>query len=209
MTNEEFIKSVSLEGEIWKEVKGTKSCYAVSSLGRVCSLSHLTQGGNNVYYTKQRILKATVTPCGYVRIRFALNNGVNTTKLVHRLVAEAFVPNNSNYPFVDHIDGDRTNNAKENLRWCTRSMNMLNPITRERNSRARKGKPAHNRRAVVQLKEGNIVACYQSIHEACNKLNLSSGSLCCCCKNQNHTYRGYKWMYLSDYESLTNKSKNA
>lgn len=209
MTNEEFIKSVSLEGEIWKDIVGTKSCFAVSTLGRICSLSHITKGGNNTYFTKQHILSQHRNKGGYLRVRLYLNNGVNMTKLVHRLVAETFIPNPNNYPFIDHIDGNPSNNHISNLRWCTKSMNMLNPITRERNSNARKGKAAHNRRSVVQLRDNQPLAFYDSVKDACDKLNLSSGTLCACCKNQKYTYKGYRWMYLDAYESLTSMSKNS
>lgn len=208
MTNEDFIKSISLEGEIWKDVVGTKSCFAVSNFGRICSLSHPTKGGNNAYFTKQHIISQSTNKGGYLRVRFCLNNGVNMTKLVHRLVAEAFIPNPNNYPFIDHIDGNPANNNAENLRWCTRSMNMLNPITRERNSNARKNKPAPNRRGIVQLKDGKLISTYNSLKEACDKYGLSSGNLSAYCKKLKGTYRGYTWMYLSDYEVLTNKSKN-
>ena len=208
MTNQEFIESISLEGEIWKEIPNTKSCFAISSLGRVCSLSHLTKGGNNDYYTKQHLLTHSVNKGGYIRYRLSLNNGVNQTKLAHRLVAEAFIPNPNNLPFVDHIDGCRTNNRVENLRWCTRSENMLNPITRERNSNARKNKPAKNRRPIVQLNGDELIATYCSIQSACDIMNLSSGTISSCCKNPKSTYRGFKWMYLSDYESQISMSKN-
>ena len=209
MTNEEFIKSISLEGEIWKEVDGTNSCYAVSSFGRVISLSHLVRGGHSLYYTKQHIITQSQNRGGYYRVRLNITNGVNSTKLTHRLVADAFIPNPNKYPYIDHIDGNKENNRADNLRWCTRSMNMLNPITRKRNSKARSGKPALNRRPIVQLKDGSAICFYSSVQEACDKHNLSSGTLCDCCKNQKHTYRGYHWMYLSDYENLINKSKNS
>ena len=130
------------------------------------------------------------------------------TKLVHRLVADAFIPNPNNYPFIDHIDGNPANNNAENLRWCTRSMNMLNPITRERNSNARRNKTAPNRRGIAQLKDGELISTYNSLKEACDKYGLSSGNLSAYCKKPKGTYRGYTWMYLSDYEYLANKSKN-
>jgi hypothetical protein len=88
-------------------------------------------------------------------------------------------------------------------------MNMMNPITRIRNSNARKGKKPSNARPIIQIKDGVVINTFQSVAEAANKYNLSTGTLCDCCKNQNHTYKGYNWMYLSDYEALTNKSKNA
>lgn len=59
---------------------------------------------------------------------------------VHRLVAQAFIPNPNNYPEIDHIDGNPENNRVENLRWVTRQQNELNPVTRERISASLKGR---------------------------------------------------------------------
>ena len=211
MNNQEFLKSITLDGEEWRIIDLTNGYYAISSFGRIASLSHYVEGGNNAkYYTKQRLLTASISPNGYVRVRFCTNTGVNTTKLVHRLVAEAFIPNPNSYPFIDHIDGDRTNNKANNLRWCTRSMNMMNPITRLRNSNARKGKPVVSCRPVVQLKDGKMIATYPSLKDSAIKCNFKSfGNIADSCRNPKHNYMGYRWMYLSDYESLINKSKNS
>lgn len=210
MTNEDFIKSISLEGEEWRIIDDTMGYFSVSNFGRIASLSRLVKGGNCMYYTKQHILTTQKDKHGYIRARLVSNNGVNQSKMVHRLVAKAFVPNPNNYEFIDHIDGTRNNNHYTNLRWCTRSMNMMNPITRKRNSNARKGKTPKNARPIVQLhKDGSFVASFYSVTEASNKLGLSSGTLCDCLRNHKHSYKGYKWWYLEEYDSLINMSKNS
>lgn len=139
MTNREFIERIALEGEEWRIIDGTLGYFAVSDYGRVSSLSHRVSGGNNnSWTTKPRILTPRPNRGGYLRVRLTSLHGVDKTELVHRLVAKAFIPNPNNYAYVDHIDGNRTNNVARNLRWCTRSMNMLNPVTRECAAKARR-----------------------------------------------------------------------
>jgi len=73
-----------------------------------------------------RTLKPQLTKKGYYRVRIS-----NKGKLIHRLVAEAFIPNTNNLTEIDHIDRNRTNNVVSNLRWITRSENCLNKERKE------------------------------------------------------------------------------
>ena len=98
--------------EIWKSVNGFKK-YEVSSFGRVRNAK------------TEKMLTQTPTEQGYLRVLFTKNGEVSRCR-VHRLVAEAFIPNPEEKPFVDHIDGDRSNNIYENLRYATASENCAN-----------------------------------------------------------------------------------
>lgn len=102
--------------EIWKEVAGTDGKIEVSSYGRV--RSNLRDG---------RILKATVDSKGYLRLRITLNR-VKYSYKVHRLVAEAFIPNPDRKPQVNHIDGNKTNNSVANLEWVSNKENAHHAI---------------------------------------------------------------------------------
>ena len=100
-------KVYDLKGEEWKLVSGTDDYY-VSNRGRFKRITHL---GEN-------LRKASIDPEGYCRV----NIGHKKLRL-HRLVAEAFVPNPNNYPVVDHLDADKKNNNASNLEWVTQQEN--------------------------------------------------------------------------------------
>lgn len=213
MTNEEFIKSVSLEGEEWRDVAGYEGLYMVSSFGRVASLERMVRNTNSSY--------RKVSPCiltvninasrpNYKRHSCHLYKNKRERKsiTVHRIVATAFIPNPNNYPDIDHIDGDPFNNNVCNLRWCNKTMNMNNPITRKRISTAKKGKLNTKRSTpVVRIDVNGSVKTFPSVMEAYRN-GYNHSSILKCCKKKMHTHKGYKWMFLSDYESLTNKSKS-
>ena len=214
MTNEEFIKSVSLEGEEWRDVVGFEGIYMVSSFGRVISLSRTITNNLGSWTHPSRILNGFVmTNSGYKQIRLWKNNKENRF-YIHRLVAKSFIPNPNNYPCVDHINTDRTNNNVSNLRWCTYSMNAMNPITNERSRKSKTGNrklSLSKSKSVVRINpyNENDIKIYESARVAQIELTgRKSGHISCVCIGRRNVYTGYKWMFLSDYETLINKSKN-
>lgn len=108
--------------EQWKPVVGYESFYQVSNLGRVKSFARIWLCGQNNKTEKhnpERIMKLTNTNHGYLCIMLTDRNTKIGKQQVHRLVAEAFIPNPENKPHVNHIDHDRKNNKLDNLEWCT------------------------------------------------------------------------------------------
>lgn len=211
MTNEEFIKNVSLEGEEWRDVVGFEGLYMVSSFGRVISLKREVRNTHCSYrVVRQRILtpnKRTSRP-EYHSYHLYKNKRNRKSITAHRIVATAFIPNPNNYPDIDHIDGNSLNNNVHNLRWCNQVMNMNNPITRKRLSSSKTGKLNTKKSIpVVRISDDGIIETFPSVMEAYRN-GYNHSSILKCCKHKMHTHKRCKWMFLSDYENLTSKSKN-
>lgn len=204
MTNEEFIKSISLVGEEWKNIIGYENRYIVSNYGRIASLSSSYEispyGKRRVLHKKPNLLKPTMFSNGYLYVMFR-KNGKRFKYTVHRLVAIAFLENPNNFPQIDHIDGNRQNNAVENLKWCTAKVNMSNPITQKRVDKGRASVNFPYRLKVVQLLGDDAIAVYDSIYST-KEFNFNPSLVNRCCNGFKRSHRGYRWMKLSDYEKI-------
>ena len=100
-------------------IKGFEDYYAVDMFGCVYGISAENKNGRRIVKRKPYISKN-----GYVYITLEANGNIKNAR-VHRLVAEAFIPNPNNYRAVNHIDGDKTNNCVWNLEWCTDKYNSI------------------------------------------------------------------------------------
>lgn len=107
--------------EVWKDISGYEGLYQISNLGRVKSLERID---NNNHLVKEKILKPNDDGAGkgYLYVNLGRKG---RAKKIHRLVAEAFMPNPENKKEVNHIDGDTKNNKIENLEWVTHQENCL------------------------------------------------------------------------------------
>ena len=108
---------------MWKPIENYNSLYEVNEKGEVRSLYHW----NGHKYEKRKkpyILKQTNTTTGYKKVELA-KDGKKKSLKVHRLVANAFIPNPMNKPYINHIDGNPINNCVENLEWCTQHENVV------------------------------------------------------------------------------------
>lgn len=193
--------------EEWRDIKGYEGLYQVSNLGRIKSLKY--KGGK-----QERILDGSINNNGYRVVTFRKDNK-RRDYLVHRLVAEVFIPNPNNKPFIDHIDTDRTNNRIDNLRWVTQKENCNNVITKKKyvdSSKqsyilgkspkmiGAKGKDNPKSKKAIQLTlNGEPIKIWDSIREV-DRHGFSSTCVVKCCKGYRRTHKGFKWMYLSEYE---------
>jgi hypothetical protein len=104
---------LNFKHEMGKPIKGFEPYYVISTHGRVSNY--------------RKIMKTYILNTGYLAIKFTVKME-RTTHLIHRLVAEAFIPNPNNYKEVNHIDGNKLNNHVSNLQWVSSSMNKQHAI---------------------------------------------------------------------------------
>ena len=196
-----FVMSENIE--IWKPVVGYEGLYEVSSFGRVRSLDRDDGRG---WWIKGRILKQDLCKNGGLRVTL-YNRTKKTRFFVHRIVAEAFIPNPYNKPEIDHINTIRTDNTvclnedgsvnydKTNLRWVTHKENMNNPITHTKSINS-KLNYTYNMKAVKQFsKDGTLIQEYKCTREAERATNIDHRSINKCCKGIYKTAGGYIWKY--------------
>lgn len=121
-----------LPKQCWKDIPNYESKYQVSNTGKVRSLNYKRTG-------KTKILKIREDKNGYTVVTLTKNSKKKTYS-VHRLVAQAFIPNPNNLPCINHIDEDKTNNTVWNLEWCTHEYNINYGTHNKKVSKTLKGK---------------------------------------------------------------------
>ena len=186
--------------EVWKDIKGYEGIYQVSNLGRVKRIGCYTNQ-SGISWESGRNLKPANNSRGYYFVQLSRNNKVSR-KYVHRLVAEAFIPNPENKPTVNHINCDRSDNRSENLEWASYRENNDYSIQVMRSM----GKNKRNNklsRVVEQLDlHGNVLKEYPSYREAERQTGISAIDKVCAGAKYRKTAGGYGWRYKGNQEKV-------
>jgi hypothetical protein len=183
--------------EVWKPVADFEGLYEVSNFGKVRSLYRNGTNGKCMMAHHCR---------GYERVNL-WKNGQLTHKLVHRMVAEAFIPNPENKPQVNHINGNKADNNVSNLEWVTASENQIHARVSGLNSCVRNN-PIHSKPVEMHSVKGELLKVFPSAAEAERQTQISHCHIVSCCAGKYgfKTAGGYVWKYHSggDADALQN-----
>ena len=182
--------------EIWKDVKGYEKFYEVSNYGRVRSKERTVN--NKVF--KPRYISGGDNGKGYKKM--ILNDGVKKERVyIHRIVAEAFIPNPLNKPYINHIDNNPNNNCASNLEWCTPKENMMWMHIQGRAIRTKEWLDnlyESQKKTYKKVIATNIETGEEITFDALNfvrDMGFQPSCVCNCCKGKRKQHKGYSWKY--------------
>lgn len=188
--------------EIWKDIKDFEDLYQVSNMGRVKSLERVVEfmywDFKKTMHIPEKILKPQLNKNGYYVVHLSKGNK-HTSKLVSRLVAEAFIPNIDNKPQIDHINTVRTDNRVENLRWCTQQENTDNPTSKEKHKKYYSehigSKHPCAKKYIQFTRDGELVKVWDSAVDVQNEIGIHQSHIGSCCTGNRQTAGGFRWKY--------------
>lgn len=176
--------------EIWKDIKGYEGLYQISNTGKVKSLTrYINSKSGRKFLIKEKTRKTTTTTAGYEYVVLA-KKGKNKTLLIHRLVAENFIPNPNNYSCVNHIDENKSNNNVLNLEWCNYEYNNT-----YKNIHLRRNNNNITRRVIQYDLDMNEIKRWNTITDASKEFNTNIANIIKCCKGERNHCCGFKWRY--------------
>lgn len=188
------------ETEAWKAIPGYDGRYKVSNLGNIRSYANGRHGNKNEF----TILVKKKIPGGYhqVNLYVPYGGGKQYYKLVHRLVAEAFIPNPNGLPIVNHKDGNKVNNCASNLEWVTESENRFHAFRNGLSKPSQNQKKVTSERCSIPVvmfdKDMNELSRFDSAKQASAKTGADISAIIKCCKGKLKTAKGFKWKYRKD-----------
>ncbi|MFV0535956.1 MAG: HNH endonuclease [Dysgonomonas sp.] len=180
--------------EEWKYIIGYEDKYMISNTGEVLSVQREVKCKSGVIKNFGGYkIKAFASNKGYMQVSLS-----GKTLLLHRLIAEAFIPNPENKPQINHINGNKSDNRIENLEWATQSENISHAYKNGYktapflNCRAEKN---HLSKAVTQYKNGVKINDFGSIREASRITGVNSITISRVCKGAAGHAGGYMWKF--------------
>lgn len=188
------MKDIESLNEEWREISGYGGAYRVSNTGKVWSVSRRVRVGswNGETTTRDILMSQRRDQKGYLRV-YLNDRGRTRFVPVHRLVANAFIPNPEHKPQVNHIDGNKCNNNVLNLEWCTNSENQIHAYRLGLNRVT--GKAGRPKISVIQIDARTNVQVnkYPSINEAYRQTGVHAQNINKVIKGTRKTAGGYKW----------------
>lgn len=116
--------------EEWRDIPNFEGLYLISNLGHVKSVERYKRNNSGTQFVNERLRVLSPDKDGYLRVCLS-KDGLHYVKSVHRLVAEAFIPNPDNLPVINHKNEDKQDNRVENLEWCTVQYNTCQEASRQ------------------------------------------------------------------------------
>lgn len=170
--------------EIWKDIKDYEGLYQVSNLGNVKSLPKMSGTSKR----KETILKTHIEKRGYFVIRLSKNKTNHSFK-IHRLIANAFIPNPENKRTINHIDGNKLNNSISNLEWATDSENLQHAY-----DTGLKPKKPINQYTLGK----SFIKEWESAQQIYKTLGFDYRNISACCHGKQVTGYGYIWKFKEE-----------
>lgn len=177
-----------MEKEIWKDIQGFEGLYQVSNIGGIKSLSRVCVQRQRTYIKKEQIMRKYFNRQGYLCVRLSKNN-IQKGFLVHRLVAQAFIPNPENKQTINHKNGIHFDNRVENLEWATYLENNIHAYENGFRSQESRRKP------ILQLKNNIVVNRYNSLTEIKKEGKYNTRDIKSVLTGKHKQYRGFTWEY--------------
>lgn len=176
--------------EIWKDITGYEGYFQVSNLGNFRSLDRIIKyktNGTRVYPGKSLLTEIIVE--GYARI-VLMKNAIKHRYMCHRLVAQEFIPNPENKPFVNHINGIKSDNRVENLEWCTQSENEIHSFSTLGNTMSGKTYPKKVKCIETGVEYPSMLQAVRALGDNACIEGLKKAI------NANRLYHGYTFIYI-------------